>query len=117
MKQTKTSIVLALGERNSPEHILPTTKLITNWNGRHYRALETEDFIFFVNYREGDENGCLMMYRKSDLSLASDNYFGYNAMFEIITEKPEEITYLSRTMKENIKLHKEACPEMYEVED
>lgn len=113
MKQTATSIVLVLGERNSPEKILPTTKLITNWNGRHYRALETADFIYFVNYQEGDENGCVMMYRKSDFSLASDNYFAYNDMFEVITEKSNEITYLSPAMKRNIKLYKEAHPDYF----
>lgn len=111
MKQTATSIVLTLGEANSPDKILPTTRLITNWNGRHYRALETKDFIWFVNYQEGDENGCQMMYRKSDFSLASDNYFGYNAMFEIMTEKKDEITYISKTMKYNLKLHEEANAE------
>lgn len=108
MKQTATSIVLALGERNSPEHILPTTKLITNWNGRHYRALETVDFIYFVNYQEGDENGCVMMYRKSDFSLASDNYFAYESMFELLTEQRDEVTYISPAMKNNVKLHDEA---------
>lgn len=113
MKQTETSIVLALGERNAPEHILPTTKLITNWNGRYYRALETVDFIYFANYQEGDENGSVMMYRKSDFSLASDNYFAYNDMFELITEKSKEITYLSRSMKNNIKLYKEAHPDYF----
>lgn len=111
MKQTETTILLTLGESHSPEKILPTTKLITNWNGRYYRGMETEDFIFFVNYQEGDENGCVMMYRKSDFSLASDNYFAYEAMFEYITEKSAEITYLSPAMKNNIKLDKEANPE------
>jgi hypothetical protein len=113
MKQTKTTILLALRERHSPETILPTTKLITNWNGKYWRGLETEDFIFFVNYQEGDENSCVMMYRKSDFSLASNNYFGYEAMFEIITEKPNEITYLSPAMKNNIKLYKEAHPDYF----
>ena len=108
MKQTETSIVLALGEGQSPDKILPTTKLITNWNGRYYRALETKDFIFFVNYQEGDENGCVIMYRKSDFSRLSDNYFAYNDMFELLTEKENEITYISPSMKYNLKLHKEA---------
>ncbi len=111
MKQTATSIVLALGERNSPEKILPTTKLITNWNGRHYRALETKDFIYFVNFQEGDENGCVMMYRKDGMELASDNCFAHNSMFELLTEQEKDITYISPTMKYNLKLHKEATPQ------
>jgi hypothetical protein len=84
------------------------TKRIINWLGRYHRALETEDFIYFVNFQEGDENACVMMYRKSDLSLASDNYFAYNDMFELMTEREGEITYISKTMKYNLKLHKEA---------
>ena len=101
MKQTATSITLALGEANSPEKILPTTKLITNWNGRFYRGVETEDFIYFCNYQEGDENGSVMMYRKSDLTLVSDNYFAHGAMFEAVLEK--KYTYLSKSMKYNAK--------------
>jgi hypothetical protein len=100
---------------HSPRTINPETKRIINWNGRYHRALETKDFIFFVNYHEGDENGCLMMYRKEGLELASDNYFGYCAFFEIITEKENEITYTSPTMKDNLKLHKDAFPELYGV--
>lgn len=99
---------------HSPLEIYPDTKRIINWNGRHHRALETKDFIFFVNFQEGDENGCVMMYRKEDMELASNNYFGYCAMFEILAEKEEEITYISPTMKYNLKLHKEAFPEIYE---
>ena len=107
MRQTATSIVLELGEGQSPEKILPTTKLITNWNGRYYRALETKDFIFFVNYQEGDENGCVIMYRKSDFSRVSDNYFAYQGLFEVLTET-KDWTYISKNMKHNLKLHEEA---------
>jgi hypothetical protein len=99
--------VLTLGESHAPDKILPTTKLITNWNGRYYRGLETENFIFFVNYQEGDENGCVMMYDKSTLCLLSCNYFAYGAMFEVLTET-KDWTYISRTMKYNLKLHNEA---------
>lgn len=93
---------------HSPKFINPDTKIILSWLGRYYRAIETEDFVYFVNFQEGDENACVKMYRKSDWSLASDNYFGYNDMFELVTERPQEMTYVSRTMKTNIKLHWEA---------
>jgi hypothetical protein len=116
MKQTATAIALTPGERHAPETILPTTKLISNWNGRYYRGLETNDFIFFVNYQEGDENGCVMMYRKDGFELASDNYFAYNAMFEILTEEEKNITYITRTMNQNLRHHKKAFPELYEVD-
>jgi hypothetical protein len=106
MKQTETTILLTLEESHSPKKILPTTKLITNWNGRYHRVLETEDFIYFVNYQEGDENGSVMMYRKADFSLASDNYFGYNDMFEVLNERKNEITYISRTMKRENKKYR-----------
>ena len=91
---------------SSPKHILPTTKLITNWLGRYYRSLETKNFIYFTNYHEGDENACVKMYRKSDFSLASDNYHAYGDMFDVLTEKT--FTYISKTMKQNLKLHNEA---------
>lgn len=107
MKQTETTIVLALGEPHAPSKILPTTKLITNWNGRYYRGLETVDFIYFVNYQEGDENGCVMMYRKSDFSLASCNHFAHGSMFEVLTES-KDWTYISKTMKHNLKLYLES---------
>lgn len=107
MTQTETTIKIGHEEGNSPKHILPTTKLITNWNGKFYRGLETVDFIYFINYQEGDENACVMMYRKSDWSLASDNYFGYCAMFETLIEK-KDWTYISKSMKNNLKLHNEA---------
>lgn len=115
MKSNHT-IVVPIGE-NSPEKIHPDTKRIMNWNGRFHRALETKDFIFFVNFHEGDENGCQMMYRKDGMELVTDGYFGYNAMFEILTEKENEITYISPTMKYNLKLHKEANPGIYEKEE
>ena len=99
MKQTTTTITLELGERNSPEKILPTTKLICNWLGRFYRGVETEDFIYFCNYQEGDDNGNVKMYRKSDFSLASDNYFANNDMFGVILDKT--YTFLSKSMKYN----------------
>ena len=95
-------------EERSPKIISFDTKRIINSLGRYHRALETKDFIFFCNYQEGDENACVLMYRKSDFSLASNNYFAYGAMFEILTEKENEITYISPTMKYNLKLHKEA---------
>jgi hypothetical protein len=83
----------------SPSHIQADTKLICNGNGRYYRAVETEDFIYFCNYQEGDENASVKMYRKSDLSLVSDNYFAHNDLFEVILEK--QYTYLSKSMKYN----------------
>jgi hypothetical protein len=94
---------------SSPKSILTTTKLIINWLGKYHRSLETEDFIYFTNYHEGDENACVKMYRKSDLSLASDNYFAYNDLFEVLTENT--FTYISKTMKQNLKLHNEAMKE------
>ena len=83
----------------SPSHIKVDTKLICNGNGRYYRGVETEDFIYFCNYQEGDDNASVKMYRKSDLSLASDNFFANNDLVEVILEK--KYTYLSKSMKYN----------------
>jgi hypothetical protein len=101
MKQTETTITLKLGEAHSPSVILPTTKLITNWNGKYYKAVETKDFIYFCNYKESDDNGSVMMYRKSDLSLISNNYFASNDLIEVILKK--EYTHLSHSMKYNVR--------------
>lgn len=106
MKQTKTFITLSLGEEHSPKTILPTTKVICNWNGRYYRAVETEDFIYFCNYQEGDDNGNVMMYRKSDFSLVSDNYHACNDLMGVLDEGT--YTYLSKTMKQEVKIRDEA---------
>ena len=105
--KTKHTIVIRPGEY-TPRHISPGTKRIINCLGRYHRALETKDFIYFVNFQEGDENGCVMMYRKKEMELASDNYFAYGSMFELLTEQEKEITYISRSMRYNLKLHKEA---------
>lgn len=72
-----------------------------HWNGWFYRALETKDFVYYVNYQEGDENGCVHMYNMKG-KLVSDNYHAYNDMFGVIEDKT--YIWVSRTMKRNIKL-------------
>jgi hypothetical protein len=98
MKQSTTTITVPeyLG---SPKEILSTTRMICNGNGRHYRGVETEDFIYFCNYQEGDDNASVKMYRKSDLTLVCDNYHAYNDMVGVILDK--KYTYLSKSMKYN----------------
>lgn len=73
--------------------------------GRYHRALKTADHVFYVNYQEGDENACVKMYNYAG-KLISDNYFGYNYMFEVVEDNT--YTWASKTMKENIRLHREA---------
>ena len=58
--------------------IIPTNqKTITNILGVYKRALETKEFVYFVNFSEGDDNAQVKMYRKEKkcLELVSDNYF------------------------------------------
>jgi len=83
----------------SPKKISSDTKRIVSWNGSFWRGVETEDFIYFCNYQEGDDNGNVKMYRKSDLTLASDNYHASNDMFGVLLDKT--YTYLSKSMKYN----------------
>lgn len=109
MKSNHT-ILVPTGNR-SPKKIHSDTQRIINSLGRYHRALETKDFIYFVNFQEGDENGCVMMYRKKGMELASDNYFAYSSMFELLTEKENEITRISLTMTSNLKLYKETNPD------
>lgn len=100
--RSNTSIHVPSGE--ATPRILPEgIKRIVKWNGIFHRAVETEDFIYFANYQEGDDNANCIMYRKADRSLASDNYFASNDLFGLMVERPEEITYLSPTAKYNLK--------------
>lgn len=69
--------------------------------GTFWRAVETKDFIYFVDWSQEDENYSVRMYRKSDLSLASSNYFGYNDLMEVIDNKT--YTWLSKSAKTMVK--------------
>jgi hypothetical protein len=84
-------------------------KRIIKWNGIFYLGVETEDFIYFCNYQEGCENGNVIMYRKADRSLASDNYFASDDLFDLLTNRMDEITYASPTIKKELKLIAENC--------
>ena len=77
-------------------------KFIQTVLGRYWRALETIDFVFYVNYQESDENATVKMYRHNG-DLVSDNYFAYTALMEAVDN--EDYTYASRTMKYNIAQH------------
>lgn len=87
-------------------------KTITNSIGVYYRAMETEDFVYFVNFLESDENGQVKMYRKDkdSLSLVSDNYFAFVGIMEDLEE--DNATWMSSRMKKEYKLMKEAEKEL-----
>jgi len=88
----------------SKKQIPLTQKSITNWNGRYPRAMETDLFVFFVKFDEGDENANTFMYRKRDnhLQLISDNYFANVGLMEEFKEGNE--TWMSPSMKKERKL-------------
>lgn len=67
--------------------------------GTYRKALETIDFIYFVDWKEGDENAAVWMFRKDDLSLASNNYFAFNSFIEDLGNK-DEIVWISRNAKQ-----------------
>lgn len=81
-------------------------KSITNWNGRYPRAMETDLFVFFVKFDEGDENANTFMYRKNEkenkLELVSDNYFASVGLMEEFQEGNE--TWMSPAMNKERKL-------------
>lgn len=68
----------------------------------HTKELETEDFIWYV-----DENGeYVIMIRKSDGSVASDNYFAENDLYERMVEIAngrEKYIYLRPESKQYLK--------------
>jgi len=90
----------------SKKQIPLTQKSITNWNGRYPRVMETDTFVFFANFSEGDDNGNTIMYRKNEeeniLELVSDNYFANVGLMEEFKEGNE--TWMSPSMKKERKL-------------
>jgi hypothetical protein len=60
---------------------LSNRRVLVCKSGNFYRALETLNHIYFVNYEEGDENGSVKMFNRK-MQLVSDNYFAYESMFE-----------------------------------
>lgn len=81
-------------------------KSIANWKGRYPRAMETDTFVFFVNFNEGDDNGSTFMYRKNQdenkLELVSDNYFASVGIQDEFREGNE--TWMSPAMKKERRL-------------
>ena len=81
-------------------------KSITNWNGRYPRVMETDTFVFFVKFDEGDDNGNTFMYRKNEeeniLELVASNYFANVGLMEEFQEGNE--TWMSPSMKKERKL-------------
>ena len=96
-----------------PRTITANQKTISEDDEVFYRAMETKDFIFYVNFLECDDNGNVKMFRKKDLELLSDNYFGNQAMFECFAK--EEHTWLSPGAKREFELWKEATPDYQET--
>lgn len=88
----------------SKQKIKLEQKSITNWNGRYPRVLDTDTFVFFANFKEGDENANTFMYRKEEnhLELVSDNYFASVGLMEVLREGNE--TWMSPSMKKERKL-------------
>lgn len=90
------------------KRILPyNQKTCTNCLGTYYRAMETEMFVYFVNFEESDENGQIKMYRKEkdQLELVSDNYFAFVGIMEDLQEGNE--TWMSPRMKKDRKIYVE----------
>lgn len=81
-------------------------KTISAWNGIFYRAMETDDFIYFINFHEGDDNESVKMFRKEGLELVCDNYFANQSIFEDYSNS--EHTWLSVRAKKEFKLWEEA---------
>lgn len=63
--------------------------------------LQTTEFDFYCNVEESDDNGSVKMFNKSG-DLLSDNYFGYSELYEILTERRDEIIFASEDMKYNM---------------
>ncbi len=84
-------------------------KTITDFNGVFYRAMETEFFIYFVNFNEGDDNGNTKMFKKESLELIGDNYFCNQSLFEDYARG--EHTWLSKRATKELKMWEEEIGE------
>ena len=69
--------------------------------GKYYRAVETEDHVYFVNYQEGDENAQTLMYDKETGELTSNNYFATVDLTQVCINK--KYTWMSSTFKRGLK--------------
>jgi len=88
--------------------VLPLSqKTITNSLGVYKRAMETDTFVYFVNFDESDENGQVKMYRKIEdhLELVSDNYFAFVGIMDDLKDGNE--TWMSPQMKKERKIYVE----------
>jgi hypothetical protein len=115
LKKPNHTYVLKEDEHRSPKELHPDTQRVINGIGRYHRAVETEDFVYFVNYTESDEDWQTLMYSKpikkgDKLLLTSNNYHGtMDLWFRVLL--PEKFTYISKRAKQELKLYKEANPE------
>ena len=74
--------------------------------GTYVRALDTNEFIFFVNFDESDENASVKMFNRKR-ELISDNYFAYEAFMEALRPKNKsKVISMSEKLKQLIKLKK-----------
>jgi len=71
--------------------------------GIYHRALETASHIYFVNHKEGDENGCCKMFDRK-MKLVCDNIHAHNSLFELL--ETGEYSWMSNKMKINLELSK-----------
>jgi hypothetical protein len=90
-----------------------TTKIETEFMGTFHKALITTDFTYFCNYEEMDMNGNTKMYRNSDGTLVSDNYFGGQDFIRALKEDLH--IFISNECKEELTLIIES--EMTEITD
>ena len=81
---------------NNKKFPLSMTHPAMPYNGRYYKAVETKDFIFYCNYKEGDDNANTIMFRK-DMTLVSNNYFANVGLMEALAKN--EFTRISPYMK------------------
>lgn len=51
-------------------------------SNRFQKAMETKDFVYYMDYSECDDNGSVKMYSRTAGVLVSDNYFANRDMYE-----------------------------------
>ena len=85
-------------------------KQIIHGGRRFYKAMITNDFVFYADYQEGDDNGNVVMFDKENGELISDNYFANQECFELM--RKFDFISMSRTCKYNFKcwLEEELLP-------
>jgi hypothetical protein len=75
---------------------------ITHRGRRFYKAMITEYYVFYADYKENDDNGNVVMFDRESGEIISDNYFGSQECFSLM--RKHDFEYMSKTCAYNFRI-------------